>query len=698
MTLIRHSVRSDFAGDVPSTGAAGPGRDEALARVRTLLSTGSGQEPPTGSACVELAKAYQRAGDPAQALRWAYTVCDVSESLVDWLAATSVLRACLPHTAGLPRLARVAVLGSYTTVQFAALLPLAAARAGVAVEVYECGYGQYRQEILDPGSGLYAFDPDVAILATHAGELDLPAVAADPAAETGREVSRWTRLWDTIRERCGAQVVQHTFAVPVEEPLGHLAARTSGSRSAMTHALNARLGEAAGTRVALVDCERLASAVGKRTWFDARYWARSKLAVSLACVPLLARHTAAVVASGLGQSRKCLVLDLDNTLWGGVLSEDGLGGIRLGHDAVGEAYTAFQDYVLALKNRGVLLAVASKNNPEDAREAFQRHPDMRLTLDDIAVFSACWDDKATQLRRIASTLGIGLDSFVFVDDDPAEREVIRQLVPEVDVLPLPSDPAGYTRALADYPLFEPAALTEEDATRTEHYRARARITRLHDESTSLEAFLTSLDMVASVVALDDFALARVVQLMGKTNQFNLTGRRRGQSEVAALMDDPDHVVVCVRLRDRFVDHGLVGVIIGAVGTDGDGTRRMLIDTWLMSCRVIGRTLEHEMLRLLAAAAAARGCRRLVGSYVPTAKNALVADLYPRLAFQPDDDHRHEHRIACPPSPPGGPEASLWTLDVNETPPSPGYITINNAPREDDATRARRHPLGQAAHG
>lgn len=635
------------------------------ARIQELLSDVAGQAVPTGGACAELARAYQRSGAPAQALRWAYAVCDVSERLVDWLAAASVVRACLPRTSGLPRQARVAVLGSYTTVQFTALLPLAAARAGVAVEVYESGYGQYRQEILDPASGLYAFDPDVVILATHAGVLDLPVAAADPEAEVERELSRWTSLWDTIGQRCGARVVQHTFAVPPEEPLGHLAARTSGSRSAMTHALNARLGAAAGPHVALVDCERLAAAVGKRTWFDARYWLRSKQAVSLACVPLLARHTAAVVASGLGRSRKCLVLDLDNTLWGGVLGEEGLGGIQLGHGAVGEAYTAFQEYVLALKNRGVLLAVASKNDPDEAREVFRRHPDMRLTLDDIAVFSAGWDDKATQLRRIAATLGIGLDSLVFVDDNPAEREAIRQLVPEVDVLPLPRDPAGYPRALADYPLFEPAALTAEDAARTELYRARARAAQLRQGSASLEAFLASLDMVASVVALDEPTLARTVALIGKTNQFNLTGRRRSGTEVAALKDDPGHVVLCVRLRDRFADHGLVGVLIGAVEADGDGNRRMRIDTWLLSCRVIGRTLEHEMLRLLADAAAARGCRRLVGSYVPTARNALVADLYPRLGFEPDGD----------------PGARSWTLDVEKTPPGPGYITIDKPAKD-----------------
>jgi FkbH-like protein len=548
------------------------------------------------------------------------------------------------------------VLGSYTTTQLTALLPAAAARTGVAVELYESGYGLYRQEVLDPGSGLYAFGPDVVILAVHAGELDLPPVSADADTEVERELARWTSLWSLVRERSGARIIQHTFAVPPEDPLGHLACRAPGSGYAMRQRLNVRLGEAAGDDVLLVDCERLASTVGKRQWFDARYWFLSKQAVSLSCVPMLARNTAAVMAAGLGQSKKCLVLDLDNTLWGGVLGEDGLEGIQLGQGPVGEAYSAFQDYILRLKERGIVLAVASKNNPEDAREAFVKHPDMRIGLEDIAVFSAGWEDKATQLRRIASTLGLGLDSLVFVDDNPAEREVIRQLLPEVDVLPLPSSPAGYVRALADYLLFEPAALTVEDAARTELYRARARTVELEESAGSVEDFLRSLDMVATVSPLDELTVPRVAQLIGKTNQFNLTGRRRSRSEVAALTEDPACEVICLRLRDRFADHGLVGVLIGFDRGDGGFS----IDTWLLSCRVIGRTVENAMLAVIAGRAAERGCTRMHGTYLPTVKNALVADLYPRLGFHSEE------------SPEFG---TAWSLPVDEVPRSPGFITL-----------------------
>jgi FkbH-like protein len=626
-------------------------------QVRQLLAETAAQEHPPAGTCLRLAKLSDRLDRPADAVRWAFAASDASEGLVDWMAAAAVVKRCLPRLPPLPRQARVAVLGSYTTTQFAALLPLAAARCGVAVEVYEAGYGQYRREVLDPAGGLAAFDPDVVVLAVHAGEVDLPALSADPENDVERELARWTSLWATVRERWGARVIQHNIALPPEEPLGNLTSRVPASRGALLRRLNARLGEAAGDDVLVVDCDQLASLVGRRTWFDARYWFRSKQAVSLACVPLLARHTAAVLGAALGQSKKCLVLDLDNTLWGGVLGEDGIGGVRLGQGEAGEAFSAFQRYVLELKARGVVLAVASKNNPEDVREMFVDHPDMAIGLDDVALLSAGWDDKATQLRRIADTLGLGLDSLVFVDDNPAEREVVRQLVPEVDVLPLPADPAGYVRALADYPFFEPAGLTAEDAARTEQYRARARTAELHATADSLEDFLRGLDMVATVVPLDDLTLPRVTQLIAKTNQFNLTGRRRNRAEVEALAADPACVTVCVRLRDRFADHGLVGVLLALVEDDGS----LVIDTWLLSCRVIGRRLENRMLALLADQARARGCDRLRGSYVPTAKNALVADLYPRLGFQSDAEGRTD-----------------WVIRVEDVPPADDVVAVSIA--------------------
>jgi FkbH-like protein len=468
------------------------------------------------------------------------------------------------------------------------------------------------------------------VIAVHDGAVSLPAQPEDPGAAdaaVNAEVERFRGLWAALAARCRARVVQHTVAIPPDVALGHLAARLPTSRLAMRRRFNAALGRAAGDTVAVVDCERLAAAAGAEAWFDARYWHRAKQAVSLGCVPMLARHTGAVIGGLLGRGRKCLVLDLDNTLWGGVLGEDGLTGITLGAGPVGEAFTAFQDYIGELRDRGIILTVCSKNNRADVLEAFAHHPDMRLRTDDIAVLSAGWDDKPTQIRDIAESLSIGLDALVFVDDNPAERALVRRMLPDVDVLELPADPHNYIRALASYPYFETGAITAADRDRTAQYQARAQAAELRRDAGDLDSFLRDLDMTATVVPLDELTIPRVTQLINKTNQFNLTGRRRGEPEVRTLAADPDILTICVRLTDRFGDHGLVGVLAARIsGPIAD------IDTWLLSCRVIGRTLEEEMLGLLVETAGQRGAC----SYIPT---TLPTWSPPPSRYQPEPKSR-----------------------------------------------------------
>ncbi|WP_369137168.1 HAD-IIIC family phosphatase [Modestobacter versicolor] len=637
---------------------AEPTAEEAVAEARARVSR---QPVPELRACLDLARAYERAGDPARAVQWAFAAIDAGEDLAGWMAAARVVDRCRSRLPARSRSARVAVLGSYTTSQLAALLPVAAARAGVDVEVYESGYGQYRLDLLDPGSALHAFAPDVVVLAVDEGEVHLPPHSDDPAAAVAQELARWTGLWDLVEQRLGARVVQHTFAVPPEESLGNFAARVPGARRTMLHRLDERLAEAAGDRVGLVDCEWLSGVAGKEAWFDARYRHLAKQAVGLGCVPRLARHTAAVLAAQLGLSRKVLVLDLDGTLWGGVLGEVGLHGITLGAGPAGEAYSDFQRYVLELRQRGVVLAVSSKNDEPDVREVFTRHPDMLVRLEDVAVLLAGWGDKPSALRRIAATLGVGLDSLVFVDDNPAERAAVQELLPEVDVVPLPVDPAGYVRALARYPFFEPAALTAEDAARTAQYRARAQAAEEQAAAGSLEEFLAGLGMCATVDVLGPANLPRVAQLVGKTNQFNLTARRHPPDALAAMATDPCTVSQVVRLRDRFADHGVVGVLLATHRDDV-----LTVHTWLLSCRVIGRTLEDEMFAELVGTAARRGCRRVVGLYTPTARNGQVAELYARLGFTRTgrDD---------------GTGTTVWELGLPAHPVRPGHVAVEARP-------------------
>jgi hypothetical protein len=350
-------VTRSNAPTLPATRADGATAVDAPgpALERDLADAVAAESPPA-DLCLRLARAYRQLGDADATLRWALAATDAGDDFMAWRAAAALVEHAAPRaTVPCARSARIAVLGSYTTAQFVGLLRLAARRVGIALEVYEGAYGQYRQEVIDPTSALHAFAPDLVLFCVHHGELALPEHAAAPGAEIDAELQRWTSLWQAALAGARGGVIQHNFALPPESALGHLAATLPGSRPMMAHALNTALGAAAGAvaggAVSIVDCERLSALHGKQRWFDPRYWHLAKQGVALEALPLLARHTAAVIAARLGLSRKCLVLDLDNTLWGGVIGEDGLAGIRLGGGADGEAFVAFQEYVLELSGR-----------------------------------------------------------------------------------------------------------------------------------------------------------------------------------------------------------------------------------------------------------------------------------------------------------------------------------------------------------
>lgn len=592
------------------------------------LEAAKADEIPEWRVSLGLARCYADLDDPDTSYRWLLTALDAESSFTAWQAAAGVLDSLSArHPPSAKRRARLALLGSYTTTQIGPMLRLAALRRGIDLDIYQGAYGQYRQEVIDPGSDLYRFAPDFVVIAVHESDVQLPVHSESPEGDVEAELARWKSLWSLVRERCAARVIQHNFAIKPEAPFGHLSTRLPGSRYRMLGALNASLGEAAGHGVAILDCERLSASFGKQRWFDDRYWHLAKQGIALDALPLVARHSGAVLMAELGLSRKCLVLDLDNTLWGGVIGEDGLPGIALGHGPSGEAYVAFQEYVLALKEKGVVLAICSKNNEADALSPFNDHPDMRIRLEDVAVFLANWDAKPENLRRVAQILNIGLDALVFVDDNPGEREIVRQMLPEVEVVTLPADPALYVRALEESLHFETASFTPEDAQRTEQYRARAEVARLEASAESIEDFHRSLEMEAEIAPFDELHLPRIVQLIGKTNQFNLTTRRHGTETVRRFMESPDWVTFYLKLSDRFVEHGLVGLMIA-----GRDERALEIDTWLMSCRVIGRTVEDQMLAHLCHQAQRLGCSILRGVYSPTPKNEIVADTYQRFGF------------------------------------------------------------------
>lgn len=562
-------------------------------------------------------------------------------------------------------LTRFAMLGSATLAHLVPGIRVAALRRGLAVDCFVGQFGQYRSELLAPPAALEAFAPHIVLLSVTAndlvGALPLATTRADAEAAVERAVTGLRGLWRSAREMLGATVLQQTvldLSVPV---LGSFDRQVPAAPAALIARLNSRLAEAASEDgVALVDVARSSERDGLDGWHDRSRWLQARMEISPAAAPAYGELVARVIAAQRGMSRKCLVLDLDNTLWGGVIGDDGLAGIILGEGSgTGEAHLALQRYAALLADRGVILAVCSKNDPAIAEAAFREHPEMHLRRDAIAAFECSWDDKAEGLRRIASRLNIGLDALVFVDDNPAERARIREALPMVAVPELPREVERWVPSLADGGWFEAVAFTEEDRNRSREYASNASREELFAASQDMDAYLRGLAMTMEAGRITVVELARVTQLINKTNQFNPTTRRYSPEEVEERCGDPAWLTVQVRLADRFGDNGLVSAaLLGPA--DKRGVLR--IDTWVMSCRVFGRQLERAMMNLLVEAARERRISALEGEYLPTAKNGVVRELYPSLGFRP---------LAARMAVEG---ASRWRLELDEYVTLPTHIT------------------------
>jgi FkbH-like protein len=464
------------------------------------------------------------------------------------------------------------------------------------------------------------------------------------------------RLWETFRQKTNAIIIQNNFDIPETRLLGNMELRVPGSQSALLQALNSYMAQHLPDYVLLHDLEYLSSYYGKRHFFDPRFYHYSKQVCSFEVLPAYAASLSSIVRATSGLGYKCLVLDLDNTLWGGVIGDDGIDRIVIGEGKPeGEAYLALQQYAKQLKDRGVLLAVCSKNDAANAKEPFLSHPDMVLHMNDIACFVANWDPKPDNLRRIAQELNIGIDSLVFVDDNPAERAIVRQMLPQVTVVELPEDPSLYVRALVEGHYFEAVTFSEEDRFRTDFYLENRSRDQLAQEITNVDEFLRELDMVAIINPFNDIDLDRIAQLISRSNQFNLTTRRYNRADLATLMQDATYVTRSIRLKDKFGDNGLIGVWIGRV--EGDV---LDIDTWLMSCRVLSRGVEQHLLNHIILFAQAHGIRRIKGTYIPTSKNGLVREHYAKLGFTSVSDE--------------GETVTRWELPIDaETPLLMTYI-------------------------
>lgn len=566
---------------------------------------------------------------------WARLVALAGHDLdIDGLIALDRARAAMA-----PRLegaasgrVKLALLAQATTDYAAPAIRASALRHGLLLETYVPAYGQAMAEVMDPASGLRRFGAEMALIAETPQSLGLTRSFTDPAqgaAAVRSAVAMLTALIEGLQAAGTRTVILQTLVLPADPWAGSLDRRAGGALAAQIAAVNDAMAGLCDSHAAvLFDADALAALVGRAVWADAGLWHRAKVPFALDFAPLYGEKLAQVLRALKGRSSKCLVLDLDNTCWGGVIGDDGLEGIVIGQGSgQGEAFLALQHYALSLKARGVVLAVCSKNEEANARLPFEKHPDMALRFGDFAVFMANWTDKASNLAHIAKVLNIGVDALVFLDDNPAERERVRQELPQVAVPEVGDDPALYPAMLAQAGYFETVGLSSDDAQRAEQYRANAERAVAMETIGDYDSYLASLDMVCTLAPFDAVGRTRIAQLINKSNQFNLTTRRYTEAEVAAMEQDPDLFTLQVRLTDKFGDNGMISVIIFRKGAED-----WVCDTWLMSCRVLKRRVEEAVLATVAEAAREAGAARLLGDYLPSPKNAMVEEHFGTLGF------------------------------------------------------------------
>jgi FkbH-like protein len=555
---------------------------------------------------------------------------------------------------------RLAILASSTVDHLLPAIRVAGLRRRLMIDVHIGPYGQYRQVLLDPDSSLHRFAPQFVLFSITARDtiagVPLTATTAEVDETIARSIDELRLLWRKARETFNATIIQQTFLDITEPVFGSYDRLIPGTPGQVITQLNDQLSKAASQDSVLVlDVARASARDGIDAWFDTGSWLQGKLEIAPQAATLFGDMVVRVVAAQRGLSKKCLVFDLDNTLWGGVIGDDGLKGLVLGEgSAAGEAHLALQRYGKQLKERGVILAVCSKNDPAIAEAAFHDHPEMLLRRSDISAFVANWDDKAENLKAIAARLNIGLDSLVFVDDNPVERARIRQSLPMVAVPELPKDVAHYVSCLADAGYFEAVAFTSEDRQRTEQYAANAEREAIRELSGSLDDFLRGLQMSVVFGQFTAADLVRITQLFNKTNQFNTTTRRYTSEEVANFAAADETMTLQFRLLDKYGDNGLVSAMI--LHPDPKQPEVFEIDNWVMSCRVFGRQLELEAMNIAVEQVRRRGIKALRADYMPTSKNGVINELYPSLGFSPVNDRALQNGATC------------WFLDLAE------YIT------------------------
>ena len=553
---------------------------------------------------------------------------------------------------------KVALTGDTATQFLATAIRGTGAERGYQIDLFEAEYNQVERQFLDPSSELYQTDADFIVLFQSTHKLGEKHSLLSPSQQESLAEERLAFVASVCENPMLAskKIICLNYPEIEDTVFGSYATKVTSSFTYQVRKLNMGLMDLSQRYANLFICDiaGLQNKLGRDMMFAPNVYVSTEMVLSIDALPYVASRVMDIICAIKGQFKKCLILDLDNTVWGGVIGDDGLEGIQLGHGlGIGKAFTEFQMWVKKLKQRGVIICVASKNNEETAKEPFEKHPDMVLKLEDIAVFQANWETKVDNIRTIQRILNIGFDSMVFLDDNPFERNIVRENIPGITVPELPQDPGEYLEYLYSLNLFETASYSQADKDRTKQYQVEAQRVSLQKTFSNEADFLKSLDMTSVVSGFNKFNTPRVAQLSQRSNQFNLRTVRYTEADIEALGQNPDVIDLSFTLEDKFGDNGLIAVII----MKKQDEETLFIDTWFMSCRVLKRGMEDFTLNTMVEAAREKGYKRIVGEYLPTPKNKMVENHYPSLGFQKLE----------------GTPTDQYVLDVEQYQPRKNYI-------------------------
>ena len=553
---------------------------------------------------------------------------------------------------------KVALTGDTATQFLATAIRGTGAERGYQIDLFEAEYNQVERQFLDPSSELYQTDADFIVLFQSTHKLGEKHSLLSPSQQESLAEERLAFVASVCENPMLAskKIICLNYPEIEDTVFGSYATKVTSSFTYQVRKLNMGLMDLSQRYANLFICDiaGLQNKLGRDMMFAPNVYVSTEMVLSIDALPYVASRVMDIICAIKGQCKKCLILDLDNTVWGGVIGDDGLEGIQLGHGlGIGKAFTEFQMWVKKLKQRGVIICVASKNNEDTAKEPFEKHPDMVLKLEDIAVFQANWETKVDNIRTIQRILNIGFDSMVFLDDNPFERNIVRENIPGITVPELPQDPGEYLEYLYSLNLFETASYSQADKDRTKQYQVEAQRVSLQKTFSNEADFLKSLDMISVVSGFNKFNTPRVAQLSQRSNQFNLRTVRYTEADIDALGQDPDVIDLSFTLEDKFGDNGLIAVII----MKKQDEETLFIDTWFMSCRVLKRGMEDFTLNTMVEAAREKGYRRIIGEYLPTPKNKMVENHYPSLGFQKLE----------------GTPTAQYVLDVGQYQPRENYI-------------------------